>query len=42
MNTNISTNNNYKAYFLLTLTALFWQENFLLSVYFEFNSNIMI
>jgi len=25
MNTNISTNNNYKAYFLLTLTALFWQ-----------------
>ena len=29
MNKTISTNNNYKAYFLLTLTALFWSGNFI-------------
>ena len=29
MKTDILTNNNYKAYFLLTLTALFWSGNFI-------------
>ncbi len=29
MNKIISTNNNYKAYILLTLTALFWSGNFI-------------
>ena len=29
MKTDILANNNYKAYFLLTLTALFWSGNFI-------------